>query len=128
MNEQEIQKAFIQFLAQKSGAKTEQDLQSYIQQLGQEGLKQAYQEFMQVMQQQQQQQQPRMARHGAKLNYIKRLAGEPCKEGEKAVYYKVGGKFCKKCEAQKKKPTCKVKQSQTGSKIVQEFKESMRNK
>ena len=39
MNEQELQQAFIQFLAQKTGAKDQQELESAIQQLGEEGLK-----------------------------------------------------------------------------------------
>ena len=42
MNEQELQQAFIQFLAQKTGAKTQQELEKVIQQMGEQGLKQAY--------------------------------------------------------------------------------------
>ena len=49
MNEQELQQAFIQFLAQKTGAKTQQELEQVIQQLGEDGLKQAYAEFMQLV-------------------------------------------------------------------------------
>lgn len=92
MNEQELQQAFIQYLAEKTGAKTEQELQQVIQKLGQEGLKQAYTQFVQEMQQQQVQ----AAKFGAKLNYIKKLNGQ-CPEGETMNYYKVGGKLCKKC-------------------------------
>lgn len=92
MNEQQLQQAFIQFLAQKTGAKTQQELEAAIQQLGEEGLKQAYAEFMQMMQQQQVQ----AAKFGAKLNYIKSLRGQ-CPDGYEISYYKVGGTLCKKC-------------------------------
>ena len=92
MNEQELQQAFIQFLAQKTGAKTQQELEAAIQQLGEEGLKQAYAEFMQLMQQQQVQ----SAKFGARLNYIKKLRGQ-CPDGYELQYYKSGGQLCKKC-------------------------------
>lgn len=92
MNEQQLQQAFIQFLAQKTGAKNQQELEAAIQQMGEEGLKQAYAEFMQMMQQQQVQ----AAKFGAKLNYIKSLRGQ-CPEGYEISYYKVGGTICKKC-------------------------------
>ena len=92
MNEQQLQQAFIQFFAQKTGAKNQQELEAAIQQLGEEGLKQAYAEFMQMMQQQQVQ----AAKFGTKLNYIKSLRGQ-CPEGYEISYYKVGGTLCKKC-------------------------------
>lgn len=92
MNEQELQQAFIQFLAQKTGAKTQQELEAAIQQLGEEGLKQAYEEFMQLIQQQQVQ----AAKFGAKINYIKKLRGQ-CPDGYDLQYYKSGGQLCKKC-------------------------------
>lgn len=94
MNEQELQQAFIQFLAQKTGAKSEQELEAAIQQLGEEGLKQAYAEFMQVMKQQQ----VRAAKFGAKLNYIKQLRGQ-CPDGYEVKYFKSGGSVTKKCVA-----------------------------
>lgn len=92
MNEQELQQAFIQFLAQKTGAKTQQELEAAIQQLGEEGLKQAYAEFIQLIQQQQVQ----AAKFGAKINYIKKLRGQ-CPDGYELQYYKSGGQLCKKC-------------------------------
>lgn len=97
MNEQELQQAFIQFLAQKTGAKSQQELEAVIQQLGEEGLKQAYAEFMQVMQQQQ----VRAAKFGAKLNYIKQLRGQ-CPDGYEPKYFKKGGVMAKECVACKK--------------------------
>ena len=96
MNEQELQQAFIQYLAQKTGAKTQQELEAAIQQMGQEGLQREYQEFIQLIQQQQIQR----AEKGAKLNYIKWLRGE-CPEGYEMQYYRVGGKVCKKCMKKK---------------------------
>lgn len=94
MSEQELQQAFIQFLAQKTGAKNQQELEAVIQQLGEEGLKQAYAEFMQTMQQQQ----VRAAKFGAKLNYIKQLRGQ-CPDGYEVKYFKNGGVTSKKCVA-----------------------------
>lgn len=92
MNEQQLQQAFIQFLAQKTGAKTQQELEAAIQQMGEQGLQQAYQEFLQMIRQQQVQR----AQRGAKLNYIKMLRGQ-CPEGYEMQYYKTGGRLCKKC-------------------------------
>lgn len=92
MNEQELKQAFIQFLAQKTGAKTQQELEAAIQQLGEEGLKRAYAEFMQLMQQQQVQQR----KFGGMLNYINKLRGQ-CPEGQELQFFKIGGKVCKKC-------------------------------
>lgn len=92
MNEQQLQQAFIQFLAQKTGAKNQQELEAAIQSMGEQGLQQAYQEFMQLIQQQQVQ----AAKFGAKLNYIKSLRGQ-CPDGYEMQYFKSGGHLCKKC-------------------------------
>lgn len=93
MNDQELQQAFIQFLAQKSGAKDQKQLEQYIKSLGEEGLKQAYAEFTEAMQKSAQK-----AAHGAKLQYIKKLKNI-CNDDEELVYYKKGGSIgcgCKK--------------------------------
>lgn len=92
MNEQQLQQAFLQYLMQKTGAQNEQQLEQVVQQLGEDGLKQAYAKFMQEMQQQQVQ----AAKFGAKLNYIKKLNGQ-CPEGMEMHYYKQGGRLCRKC-------------------------------
>ena len=92
MNEQQLQQAFLQYLMQKTGAQDEQQLEQVVQQLGEDGLKQAYAQFMQEMQQQQVQ----AAKFGAKLNYIKKLNGQ-CPDGYELQYYKSGGQLCKKC-------------------------------
>ncbi len=115
MNEQELQQLFLQYLAEKTGAKSESELQQVIKQLGQDGLKQAYAQFVQDMQQQQVQ----AAKFGAKLNYIKRLNGQ-CPDGFSMQYYKVGGKLCKKCmkNAEKEKEiTDPIKSFKCGRKI-----------
>lgn len=92
MNEQQLQQAFLQYLMQKTGAQNEQQLEQVVQQLGEDGLKQAYVQFMQEMQQQQVQ----AAKFGAKLNYIRKLNGQ-CPEGMEMYYYKQGGRLCRKC-------------------------------
>lgn len=95
MNEQQqMQQAFLQYLAQQTGAKSQQELEQIIQQMGEDGLKQAYAQFMQAMQQQQVQ----AAKFGAKLNYIKKLNGQ-CPAGTELKYFKSGGRLCKKCMA-----------------------------
>lgn len=98
MEEQQLQQAFLQYLMQKTGAKDQQQLEQVIQQLGEDGLKQAYSQFLQEMQQQQVQ----AAKFGAKLNYIRRLNGQ-CPDGTEMTYFKVGGKLCKKCMQRQQK-------------------------
>lgn len=95
MNEQELQQKFLQYLAQQTGAKSMEELQQVMQQMGKEGLQEAYTQFVQAIQQQQVQ----AAKFGAKLNYINRLNGK-CPDGSEPYYFKSGGtikKVCKKC-------------------------------
>lgn len=92
MDEKKIQQQFMQYLAQKSGAKSQKELEQVIQQLGEEGLKKEYQNFIKLLQQQQVQ----SAKFGAKINYINYLRGN-CPPGFDLTYYKQGGKLCKKC-------------------------------
>lgn len=99
-NQEELQKAFVAYLIQDAAAQgiqlqSEQDLQAYAEQLGEEGIKAKYQEFMQKMQG------GVMARLGAKLQYYKKLKGE-CPEGEELVYFKQGGRICKACQKAQK--------------------------
>lgn len=99
-NQQELQKAFMAYLiqdAQSQGVQiqSEQDLQAYAEQLGEDGIKAKYQEFMQKMQG------GVMARLGAKLEYYKKLKGV-CPEGEELVYFKQGGRICKACQKAQK--------------------------
>lgn len=99
-NQQELQKAFVAYLiqdAQSQGVQiqSEQDLQAYAEQLGEDGIKAKYQEFIQKMQG------GVMARLGAKLEYYKKLKGV-CPEGEELVYFKQGGRICKACQKAQK--------------------------
>lgn len=121
--EQELQKAFLAYLIQDAAQQgiqlqSEQDLQAYAQQLGEEGIKAKYQEFMQKMQG------GTMAKLGAKLEYIKKLKGV-CPEGYEMSYYKVGGRICKTCQKMHK-----MEAAQKGKKlnVVQQFKKDMKTK
>lgn len=107
MNEQQMQQAFLEYLMQETGAKTKQELQQVIQKLGEDGLKKAYAQFVQ--------QQVKVAKYGAKLDYIRQLRGA-CPEGTEMKYYKVGGKLCKKCikKLEEKDP---IKQFKCGKKF-----------
>lgn len=119
MNDQELQKAFMAYLIEDAAAQgmqiqSEQDLQAYAQQLGEEGLKAKYQEFMQKMQG------GVKAALGAKLNYIHKLKGN-CPEGEELVYMKQGGRMCPVCQK-------KAEKAENGKKLpkrnaVSDFKE-----
>lgn len=82
-NNKELQQKFLQYLAKKSGAKTEKELEDYIKGLGEEGLKKAQEEFMASLQQK--------AAHGAKLNYFRKLKNI-CADDEQLIYFKKGGR------------------------------------
>lgn len=102
MNQQEIlKKAFINYLVQVTGAKTEQDLAK----LGQDQIKQLYQQFttgiqdgsIEVSQDGQVNVKGRKAALGAKLSYFNKLQGK-CPEGEQLVTFKIGGRMCTACQ------------------------------
>ena len=93
--DEKTQQAFLQWLAQKLGVKTQEELQAAIEKLGKEGLQKAFQQFQQEMQQAQK------AQKGAKINYLRGLKGL-CPEGYKTVTFKQGGRICTKCEKLKK--------------------------
>lgn len=119
-NQKELEQAFMAYLVQDAAAQgvqiqSEQDLQSYAQQLGEEGIKAKYQEFMQRMQGG-----TTMAKLGAKLQYYKKLKGS-CPEGEEMVYFKEGGRICKSC--QKKKEDTAMAKGGKKMNAVQEFKD-----
>ena len=119
-NEQELQKAFMAYLIEDAAAKgvqiqSEQDLQAYAQQLGEEGLKVKYQEFMQKMQGQ-----SVKAALGAKLNYIRKIKGM-CPDGEETYFFKEGGSIksgCKPCMAKAQKG----QELKTKGNAIQDFK------
>ena len=102
MNQQEIlKKAFINYLVQVTGAKTEQDLAK----LGQDQIKQLYQQFtagiqngsIEVSQDGNVNVKGRKAALGAKLSYFNKLQGK-CPEGEQLVTFKIGGRVCTACQ------------------------------
>lgn len=119
-NEQELQKAFMAYLIEDAAAQgvqiqSEQDLQAYAQQLGEEGLKVKYQEFMQKMQGQ-----SVKAALGAKLNYIRKIKGM-CPDGEETYFFKEGGSIksgCKPCMAKAQKG----QELKTKGNAIQDFK------
>lgn len=122
-NQEELQKAFLAYLIQDAAQQgiqlqSEQDLQNYAQQLGEEGIRAKYQEFMQKMQG------GTMAKLGAKLEYIKKLKGI-CPEGYEMAYYKVGGRICKSCQ---KKHVMETAQKGKKLNAVQQFKKDMKTK
>lgn len=87
------QEEFLRYLAEKTGAKNQEDLEKVISRLGDDGLKKAYAQFVQ-------ERQARKASFGAKLNYIRQLRGL-CPTGMRMEYYKSGGKVCRKCVEEK---------------------------
>lgn len=116
MNEQEqIQQAFFQWLAEKSGAKSEKEFKSVLQSLKEDDLKKLYTQFIQ-----EQQSAVQTARQGARLNYVNQLNGK-CPRGTHLSYYKAGGIVCKKCEADihnEDKDPIKAFKQKCGGKVV----------
>ena len=100
---EQITTVVAQFLLQNGQAQDEQSAMDSAQQLvaaalglnGEQPDPEARAALEQILQHVQQQQ-VNMHRFGAKLNYIKKLRGE-CPEGEELVYFKAGGRLCKKC-------------------------------
>ena len=117
----EKQKAFVAYLIEISGAKSESELNQYIQELGEEGLQEQRKQFEQLMTQGTEQIQT--AAKGAKLNYIKALRGQ-CPEGFEMNYFKKGGVICSKCikKAQAQQATPKAEK---GTKVVRDFRAEM---
>lgn len=104
--QQQLQQAFIQYLAQKLGVQSQEELDQALQNMSPEELQQAYAEFMQLIQQQQGEgatQEPysdqapvSYAKNGAKIRYIDYLRGK-CPEGYEVGYFQKGGHLCKQC-------------------------------
>lgn len=119
MSDKQLQQAFLQYLYKVSGAKTEEEFQQFIQQIGREGIQKYQQEFMKALQQQQAQK----AAHGAKLDYIARLNNGFCAPDEELAYFKVGGKFCRKCKKKQEEggaiPYTPIQEPQS---VVEKFK------
>lgn len=116
---------FVQGLAQTLQADPNQIIQ--IAQQNPKALEAAIQAYQQTQDIQQAakafadavQQQTRVARHGAKLNYIKSLKHQ-CAEDEEVYYYKKGGSVG--CGCKKKEDGGEVKKAGLGCFVVDKFK------
>lgn len=115
------QKAFVAYLIQASGVDSEDELNDYIQDLGQEGLQKELEKFEELMTQGTEQ--VPAAAKGAKLNYIKSLRGQ-CPDGFEMQYFKKGGVMCSQCI--KKAQAQKATKAEKGTKVVQDFKADMK--
>lgn len=113
---------FAQYLVKLSGAKNKQELEQFVQKLGKEGIIEEYKKFVKSR--------PQIARRGAKLDFLSHLVNLRCKEGEELKYFKVGGKFCKKCvqkERMEREGALPYRpiEAKGGTKVVRDFKEQM---
>lgn len=91
MKEQDAEIQEFQAYLEAEAKSQNKDPKSYIENLGEDGLKKAYQRF-----QDWKQKKTKKAAHGLKLNYIRRLKNQ-CEDGEVLVYYKTGGPLGCKC-------------------------------
>lgn len=91
MKEQDAEIQEFQAYLEAEAKSQNKDPKSYIENLGEDGLKKAYQRF-----QDWKQKKTKKAAHGLKLNYIKQLKNQ-CEDGEVLVYYKTGGSIGCKC-------------------------------
>ena len=114
-NDKEVKEfqAFIVEEAKSKGKKPE----DYAKELGEDGLKKAYQRFVAYKQKKAQK-----ALHGAKLNYFKSLKHK-CAEDEEVVYYKRGGSV--DCGCKKKEEGGEVTSAKDGA--VTKFKKRKMN-
>lgn len=105
MNDDKEVKEFQAFIVQEAKSQGK-DPKKYAQELGEDGLKKAYQRF-----QAQKQKKTQKALHGAKLNYFKSLKHQ-CAEDEELVYYKKGGSV--NCGCKKKEEGGEIPKSENG--------------
>lgn len=119
MDDKKLQQKFLQFLAQKSGAKTQKDLEKYVQGLGEDGLKKAYDEFSKSIQEEETSK-ARKAAHGMKLNYIRNLKNQ-CANDEELVYFKKGGSLDCGCRKKMQKGGETPKKENIISKFKRKF-------
>ncbi len=99
-NNKEIQE-FQKYIVAEAQSQNK-DPETYIKELGEDGLKEAYKRYQTYKKKQAQK-----AAHGAKLQYLKSLKNK-CAEDEELVYYKKGGNIDCGC----------VKKAQQGEKIT----------
>ena len=111
-----------QMYAQQTGKDPQQDQEGFmqfVQQLAQQAGVQNIGQLLDMIYQQAQGQ-AQAAKHGAKLNYLRKLT-DKCPEGTELVYFKAGGRVCSQCVAKKKidKEACgkKIKKNCGGKKL-----------
>lgn len=117
MNNKEEIKEFQNYLVAEAKSQNK-DPKKYVQELGEDGLKAAYERF-----QNHKKKKAQKALHGAKLNYFKSLKNQ-CAEDEEVVYYKKGGSVECGC---KKKEGGEVVTAKSGS-AVEKFKQIKKGK
>lgn len=125
---QQLAQVYMQVATQQGQKVSPEEAEQQVTQLAQaaqQGDKQAtqmLQQLAQVAQQMVQQSQAQVARHGAKLNYMRSII-DTCPDGYEITYFKKGGRVCKQC-MKKAQQGQKVVKNQSGEKLnpVQEFK------
>ena len=110
MNKEQETQEFKNYLVAEAKSQNK-DPKQYVKELGEDGLKKAYERF-----QAHKKKQAQKALHGAKLQYFKSLKHQ-CAEDEELYYYKKGGAVECGC----KKKGGEVVQAQKGT-VVQKFK------
>ena len=118
MDDKELQQEFINFVAAKSGAKTEAELNKYMKSLTKEQQAQLRDEFVKYMQEKKTKSAQKAAK-GAKLNYIKQLSHK-CADDEELYYFKRGGSVG--CGCKKKDGVVKAQNGEKTDSIVSKFK------
>ena len=115
-------KEFQQYLIAEANSQNK-DPESYIKELGEDGIKEAYQRFQEYKKNEAQKykkKEAQKAEHGAKLNYFKKLKNI-CEEDEELVYYKRGGSVDCGCVKKAQTGTTVPKKKQTP---IEKFKRS----
>lgn len=87
---------------EEEGIQSQEQFMEYLQGIGEDGVNQYIQQmsqdkdFLEQYKAYKEQQGVQAAKFGMKINYLRTLRGA-CPYGEEMVYYKKGGKMCKKC-------------------------------
>lgn len=108
-------KEFQAFLVNEAKSKNK-DPETYVKELGEDGMKQAYKRYQEAKKKQAQK-----AAHGAKLQFINSLKHK-CAEDEELYYFKKGGSVG--CGCKKKENGGEVTKAKEGEKVVDKFKKA----
>ena len=111
-----------QMYAQQTGKDPQQDQEGFMQFVQQLAQQAGVQDIGQLLDMiyQQAQGQAQAAKHGAKLNYLRKLT-DKCPEGTELMYFKAGGRVCSQCKEKIDKEACgkKIKKNCGGKKMFQ---------